>query len=584
MLMKRVFKIYFLCCFFATSSRGQNDTSIISIIKHNYRLQAEPEDSVFKFSGFPKDFLKINLSGSGSQNMNLDFVADYFREFSSDQFPVINEDFFLSENPFVRATYLAGSNKEQIFNVKHSQFFSGRIGYSLNYHKSRTEGFYRHQLSVGDQLRAGVFFLSKNRNYFSGLTYQYHRINREENGGLVSDSLFENGVFVNNLLHEINLDEAVNNIKVNLISLKQLLKFGSSKKIFVEHNFNYSDNNRTYSDNPSEFFYSSINYDSVNTLDEFSFMNITNKIIAGFYLPQDRSISFSVTSGIGDYSDVAFDTSSNNLSVGADMHVKLLKIITNKFSLNYFFNGYNSGDFYFTNKSRIEINGDSSNIIELDLRYKNQKPLINYLAYHSNNFIWMNQFSGQSSFSSSLNYKNEKYKLKIGGEYILRNNYIYFNSFSRPEQYDGVLSNFKINAIKSFPVSRWSFDFNLVYQWVSNKDIIRIPDFVTRNSINYSSTMWSMKYKAGLNLFYYSSFYSNAYSPALQIFYLQNEKKTGNYPYFGVFFEGRIKSVGFYFAINHINEGLTDRTYYSTVNYPMNDRTFQFGISWDFID
>ena len=214
--MKRFFKIFFLCCFFANSSRGQNDSSLLFSINKIYYSNVETFDDSLQFifsKSLSCNFSKINLSGSGSQNYNLSFVNDEFEDFSSNQLSYTKKIFFISDIPIVRTKYLLGSNKEQNFSVKHSQAFVNRIVYSINYDKSRTEGYYHHQLSIDDDLSIGMFYLSKKKKYFRGLTYNYQRIVREENGGVISDSLFEKGEFLNNLLYDVNLTEAQNSTK-----------------------------------------------------------------------------------------------------------------------------------------------------------------------------------------------------------------------------------------------------------------------------------------------------------------------------------------------------------------------------------
>lgn len=579
--MKRLF--YFSIIFFYSNNilSAQPDTTFILFLNKIFNNN-ETKDSVFSFTNFQNIIQNNELNNVGLE-INREINLDSFNEFTSSQFVRKKNNYFFSEIPVVKAKYLLGSNNEQIFNINHSQFFLNRIGYTINYERVRSEGFYKHQLVEIDRFDGGVFINSKKNNFLTGITYNSFKINREENGGILFDSLFELGNFINNKLHEVNLMEAINNQLNNKCGIVTKILIGKNKKSFLLNEFYFSKSSRNYIDNPNSNFYSSIYHDSLITNDVFQYSTFANELGAKFDFQNKGNLFLSLKINEQKYSDNYFDTNTVNLSLQTKFHYKLSKNSIIELEGKYFLSGYNLNDFYINNS--IIINSKNhEQTLKINLFTKNQKPFINNLVYNSNNFVWNNNFDDQISIIPSIIYCNENYKFDLMVEYAVNEKIIYYNSFSRPEQYDGSLSSFKLKLNKTFKYNNWGLDNKFIYQFVSNKDLIRVPEFISHNSIYFKSKMWSMEYKTGINLFYFTSYFSNAYSPALQAFYIQNEKRIGNYPYFGIFFEGKIKAVNLYFSIQHINEGLQKRTYYSTIHYPMNDRTFQFGISWEFKD
>jgi hypothetical protein len=93
-----------------------------------------------------------------------------------------------------------------------------------------------------------------------------------------------------------------------------------------------------------------------------------------------------------------------------------------------------------------------------------------------------------------------------------------------------------------------------------------------------------MDLNIGANVNYFSSYNAPVYLPALNSFGIQNGNKFGNYPMVGVFMEGRVRTVRYYLALDHVLEGVLERNYFAFPGYPMVDRLFRFGLSWTFIN
>lgn len=86
----------------------------------------------------------------------------------------------------------------------------------------------------------------------------------------------------------------------------------------------------------------------------------------------------------------------------------------------------------------------------------------------------------------------------------------------------------------------------------------------------------------GFDLWYNTPLNANSYNPLTSQFYIQNDQTTGNYPFLDIFLNAKIKTVRLYVRLRNVNQRFPDVPYYYTPHHPLQDRTVQFGLSWNF--
>jgi len=178
-----------------------------------------------------------------------------------------------------------------------------------------------------------------------------------------------------------------------------------------------------------------------------------------------------------------------------------------------------------------------------------------------------------------------KYNLKLGANYALINNYIYYDTLGIPAQTNEELLVLSAFVDKDFRVRNLHLRTRLLYQKASNDKYIHLPDFSAFVSAYYQFVVSKVLYtQLGVDTRYYTSYYSDAYDPSTGLFYLQNEKKTGNFPYIDAYATLRLKRTRFFFKMINIGTSFLDGEYYTTPHYPMNRMTFRFGVAWSFYD
>ena len=86
---------------------------------------------------------------------------------------------------------------------------------------------------------------------------------------------------------------------------------------------------------------------------------------------------------------------------------------------------------------------------------------------------------------------------------------------------------------------------------------------------------------------FFTKYYAPDYSPALGQFVTQtgdNKTEVGSYPIVDVYANFHLKRTRFFVMMSHVNAGMGSQNYFLTPHYPLNDRVFRFGLSWNFFN
>ena len=97
-----------------------------------------------------------------------------------------------------------------------------------------------------------------------------------------------------------------------------------------------------------------------------------------------------------------------------------------------------------------------------------------------------------------------------------------------------------------------------------------------------------LKCHFGAAVTYFTRYYAPEYVPGLAQFAVQTNpdtevrKKIGNYPFVDVYANFVLKGCRFFAMMSHVNAGQGNMQYFTVPHYPMNERVFRLGISWNF--
>ena len=500
------------------------------------------------------------------------------------------------KKPYTELNYILGSKEEQVLRVLHTQNISELANFSFGFDKVKSKGFYNNQASSNNHLYANTWFRTKNERHKISLHIDHERIFNEHNGGVLYDSLFEQDLLLNRNreLMDVNLSFASSTINRTNLQLEQQFQFSQSFDS-LNNGFYHAvftkvsgfKNERIFKDSSLNMsYYNQILIDSLITNDIIKYEGING--IAGYQFNKRKgkdNLNFStfVKWQSFNYKQHVIDTIVTSLSIGTNFQFKKKKFRL-QLDGNYYLNGYRKKDVDFKGGLIYDFIQDWS--FGVLGSYQSISPSLDILSYYGNNISWENTFSTTDYLSVSGSLTSEKHNVDLLVAYNDVFDPVYFNFIGEPQQIDGVSQVIQFSARKEFDSKKWSIIPKMVYQYNGGYNVYRLPEYYADLTIAYKTKM----YKNNLNVFigadvvYYAPTDMMSFMPMVNQYNLDDTKMAGNYPFIDVFLNARIKTVRFFVKATHVNSGLFGFKYYGANNYPLKDRTIQFGLNWIFIN
>ncbi len=522
----------------------------------------------------------------------------------------LNEDnipFYYTNSPLTEANYWKGYNLGQLFNIYHTQNINEHWNFLIKYKRLNSLGFYNHNRNKQSSFLANTHYKNAEIGYEAHTWFLDEKMDIEEFGGIVDDSIFEENLEDNRILYEVNLGNDLRIMKkheffmdqkivlnrfFNSLSKKDATDSSAFKPVqkqllSIGHSFKYTRKINLYHGFASDTFYTNYFFDQDDYRDSSGYKSYTNT----FYIEGNVSKSKRLNLRVGirnlitEYGGLNYQFNTKNWGVTGDMKGYFLGRINITGKLDYILTGP-------LNESLLaNIYGELKLYKELKLfggyKYNIRYPDFFDEFYRSNNFIWQNSFEKITTNQPHFGVKwRESTKLKITSQSHI--NYLYYNEGPMPVQSDLAISVFKTELTQNFTF--WNFlhfDNRILYQSVKrNKNILPLPQWVSRNAIYFEFSIFKkeLKCSVGSEVKYFSSYYSPSYMPAIGEFYVANEKKIGNYPIVDAFVHFKIKEARIFLKYEHVNEGLNGYTYFAAPNYPFADRVLRISVSWRFFN
>ena len=563
------------------------------------------------------------LSNSGLANRNISLSYPFKLGFNTELesfsqnirtaddiiFPIIHQ-------PFSEIKYMMGGNKEQHLEILFSREFIPNLFVTLNYDIDFSPGIYKRTKTHNSFFDGNIRYNTKNNRY--GITGYYflNKLDLQENGGIVNDSIFNNNIETDRSIIDVNLNNATNLIKVSGFGINQYFNILSPNKktkedtttIYknrkidigrINYAFNYQSNHAVYQDeDPISIFYHNYDkvLDSTLTFDSVYFHTIENELYWNtlgykkysndipFYLSFGIKHSFTYHAGFRDYNTNEWFNKQrlSNLSANADIIINLFKSTRISGNSEIITNGYHAGDFVINGQWKQFLGTYKKNIGALTFNVNLNRQSADWFEeyYYSNNFRWNNNFNPTTTLIVQGSY--ELPFLTIGIKNTTINNYIYFGTNVKPEQHSGALNISSLYSTFDVKINKYEFVGFASLQTTDNNDIIHIPSFQAKAKFAYNITLVKniSMMQPSIIINYFTEYYADAYMPALRTFYLQNDTKVGNFPYIDLCVTFKIKRANIFVQYTNMYSLTKDYRYYTTPHYPMRDSRFCLGVNW----
>lgn len=231
--------------------------------------------------------------------------------------------------------------------------------------------------------------------------------------------------------------------------------------------------------------------------------------------------------------------------------------------------------------------------------FKRTNPTFYYRHYHARHFWWDNDNLDKilhSRIEGQFHYSKTKTTLRVAVDEI--QNYTYMamgyniaddkrtGNTIDVRQKGGSLSLITLALGQNFKLGPLNWENMITYQKSTDNDVLPVPDLnIYSNLYLRFKIAHVLKCDFGADARFFTKYYAPDYSPALGQYAVQtgdNKTKVGEYPIVNVYANFHLKQTRFFVMMSHVNAGSGSRNYFLTPHYPLNQRVFRFGVSWNF--
>lgn len=245
--------------------------------------------------------------------------------------------------------------------------------------------------------------------------------------------------------------------------------------------------------------------------------------------------------------------------------------------------------------------GDTVTLAAKGFFHRNN-PTFYYRHYHSRHFWWDNTSLSKelhSRVEGLFSYRKTNTTLRVAFDEI--QNYTYLamgyniaDDHSRKGNTmevrlkGGAITLLTLSLAQNFKLGPLNWENVITYQKSTDNDVLPVPDLnIYTNLYLRFKIAQVLKCDFGADGRYFTKYYAPDYSPALGQYAVQtgdNRVQTGNYPLVNIYANFHLKHTRFFVMMSHVNAGSGNRQYFLTPHYPLNQRVFRFGLSWNFFN
>ena len=387
------------------------------------------------------------------------------------------------------------------------------------------------------------------------------------------------------------------------------------------HNLSFNTNNRRYVANSSnENFYLNrynVPYESNpgdSVFDKTTYYIMKNTLAIGMlegfnkYVPMGAKVF--ITHELGHYklpdsSGTYTSTNENNIYIGGQLIKTLGRRLHYNATGEFCLVGENVGDIRLDGVGDVNMRilGDTSTV-RLKAFYHLCKPGYLVTHYHGKFFSWNHgDFSKQMQTHLEAEFFVKKTKTTVRACYDNIQNYVYLGiNYNRTttddettitgytadmRQSSANISLLTLAIEQNFRLGILNWENRLTYQKSSQEVLLAVP------ALNYWTNLYLnfciakvLRVHFGADMRWFSKYYAPEYCPQIGRYGVQENDalrtEVGNYPIINVYANFRLKKCRFFVMMSHVNSGSGNKGYFYTPHYPLNERVFRFGLSWDF--
>lgn len=227
-------------------------------------------------------------------------------------------------------------------------------------------------------------------------------------------------------------------------------------------------------------------------------------------------------------------------------------------------------------------------------------PTFYYRHYHSKHFWWDNDDMSKiihTRIEGKFGYEKTKTTVRVAFDNI-KNHTFFAMGYNVTDDYgrtgntlsvvqkSGAISLLTLELQQKLKLGPLHWDNVITYQKSSDDVALPVPDLnIYTNLFLRFKIARVLKCDFGADARFFTKYYAPDYSPALGQYAVQtgeHRTEVGNYPIVNVYANFHLQRTRFFVMMSHINAGQGKPDYFLAPHYPLNQRIFRFGVSWNF--
>lgn len=227
-------------------------------------------------------------------------------------------------------------------------------------------------------------------------------------------------------------------------------------------------------------------------------------------------------------------------------------------------------------------------------------PTFYYRHYHSKHFWWDNDDMSKiihTRIEGKFDYEKTKTTVRVAFDNI-KNHTFFAMGYNVTDDYgrtgntlsvvqkSGAISLLTLELQQKLKLGPLHWDNVITYQKSSDDMALPVPDLnIYTNLFLRFKIARVLKCDFGADARFFTKYYAPDYSPALGQYAVQtgeHRTEVGNYPIVNVYANFHLQRTRFFVMMSHINAGQGKPDYFLAPHYPLNQRIFRFGVSWNF--
>ena len=389
---------------------------------------------------------------------------------------------------------------------------------------------------------------------------------------------------------------------VPVTSFIHTIKFDTYRRIYQAY--------ETPKDFYADTFNPAGNYPGDSIYDKTTHYRVQNtfaiSLLEGFNKWAKAGLKAFVTSDLRHFTlptetEIAKAYNEHNLSIGAQLIKSQGKTLHYDATLETWLTGKDAGQMKIDADADVNfaLFGDTVRL-QASGFFHRLNPTFYYRHYHSKHFWWDNDDMSKiihTRIEGKFDYEKTKTTVRVAFDNI-KNHTFFAMGYNVTDDYgrtgntlsvvqkSGAISLLTLELQQKLKLGPLHWDNVITYQKSSDDVALPVPDLnIYTNLFLRFKIARVLKCDFGADARFFTKYYAPDYSPALGQYAVQtgdNRTEVGNYPIVNVYANFHLQRTRFFVMMSHINAGQGKPDYFLAPHYPLNQRIFRFGVSWNF--